>query len=82
MAIRAGSTGGGSNSGRRSTVTVCPLVRWAAGHPFVWLDDEITDADRRWVRAHHEGRALLHRADPLTGVTEADFAAIRRWLAA
>jgi hypothetical protein len=26
-----------------------PLTRWAAGCPFVWLDDEITDADRRWV---------------------------------
>ncbi|MFJ7077951.1 HAD domain-containing protein [Streptomyces sp. NPDC098781] len=30
-----------------------PLVAWAAGRPFVWVDDEITDADRDWVAAHH-----------------------------
>lgn len=32
------------------------LARWAAGRPFVLLDDETTDADRRWVAAHHPGR--------------------------
>jgi len=58
------------------------LTRWAAGRTFVWLDDEITDADRRWVQAHHPGKALLHRVDPLAGLTDADFALIRRWLAA
>jgi hypothetical protein len=58
------------------------LTRWAAGRTFVWLDDEITDADRRWVHAHHEGRALLHRVDPAIGVTDTDFESIRRWLAA
>ncbi|ASW53118.1 HAD domain-containing protein [Plantactinospora sp. KBS50] len=57
------------------------LIRWAAGRTFVWLDDEITDTDRRWVHAHHEGRALLHRADPAVGVTPNDFEVIRRWLA-
>lgn len=43
------------------------------GRPFVWLDDEVTDADRRWVKAHHPGRALLHRIDPYVGLTDADF---------
>jgi hypothetical protein len=57
------------------------LTRWAGGQTFVWLDDEITAADQRWVRAHYAGRALLHRVDPMAGVTEADFTAIRRWLA-
>jgi hypothetical protein len=56
------------------------LTQWAAGRPFVWLDDEITDADRRWVAAHHPARALLHRVDPYLGLTEADFSAIRQWL--
>jgi len=56
------------------------LVRWAAGRPFVWLDDEATDADRRWVAAHHPAPALLHRVDPTTGLTEADFATVRAWL--
>ncbi|MFC7245929.1 HAD domain-containing protein [Catellatospora aurea] len=58
------------------------LVAWAAGRAFVWVDDELTDHDRDWVAAHHEGRALLHRVDPRRGLEAADFAAIRDWLAA
>jgi Swiss Army Knife RNA repair-like protein len=58
------------------------LTQWAAGRPFVWLDDEITEADRRWVEAHHSARALLRRVDPYAGLTEADFSAIRKWLSA
>ncbi|MFF0659107.1 HAD domain-containing protein [Micromonospora tulbaghiae] len=56
------------------------LSRWAADRPFVWLDDEITEADRRWVAAHHPVRALLQRVDPYVGLTEADFSVVRRWL--
>ncbi|WP_432843910.1 HAD domain-containing protein [Dactylosporangium sp. CA-092794] len=56
------------------------LARWTAGRPFVWLDDETTGADRRWVAAHHPGPALLHRVDPAVGLTDADFAVVRRWL--
>lgn len=33
------------------------LVHRAAGRPFAWVDDEITDADRVGVEAHHPGRA-------------------------
>ncbi|MDI6105918.1 HAD domain-containing protein [Actinoplanes sp. NEAU-A12] len=57
-----------------------PLTQEAGDRPFIWLDDEITDTDQRWVRTHHQGPALLHRVDPLVGLTDADFAAIRRWL--
>ena len=56
------------------------LVRWAAGRPFAWVDDEITDTDRAWVAAHHDGRALLHRVDPRRGLTDADFTALGAWL--
>jgi hypothetical protein len=56
------------------------LTRWAVGRSFVWLDDGITDADRRWVEANHARRALLHRVDPQVGLTKADFALIRQWL--
>ena len=58
------------------------LTRWAAGRPFIWLDDEITGADRTWVRHRYPARALPHRVDPFTGLTAADFEVIRRWLAA
>lgn len=57
-----------------------PLTRWAAGRPFVWLDDEITDADRHWVASHHSQPALLLRIDPYAGLTDADVVAVRRWL--
>ncbi|WP_242882715.1 HAD domain-containing protein [Actinomadura litoris] len=57
-----------------------PLVAWAAGRPFVWVDDEITPADRSWVAAHHEGKALLHRVDPREGLTGADYSALHEWL--
>jgi HAD domain in Swiss Army Knife RNA repair proteins len=59
--------------------TAC-LTRWAAGRAFVWLDDEITEADRRWVATGHAQRALLHRVDGYRGLAHADLAAVRRWL--
>ncbi|SNT65794.1 hypothetical protein SAMN05421812_1272 [Asanoa hainanensis] len=56
------------------------LSRWAGARPFVWLDDELTEVDRRWVEAHHPAPALLHRVDPLQGLTDADFAAVGAWV--
>ncbi|MGX1972049.1 HAD domain-containing protein [Streptomyces kronopolitis] len=57
-----------------------PLVSWAAGRPFAWVDDEITDTDRAWVSAHHPGQALLHRVDPRRGLTDPDYVALGVWL--
>lgn len=57
------------------------LVEWAAGRPFAWVDDEITDSDRAWVSAHHRGQALLRRVDPRHGLVEADFVALHEWMA-
>jgi HAD domain in Swiss Army Knife RNA repair proteins len=56
------------------------LARWAAGRPFVWLDDEITATDRQWVSTRHTAPALLHRVDPRAGLTDDDFSRVRRWL--
>jgi hypothetical protein len=56
------------------------LIEWAAGRTFIWIDDEITDADRAWVAAHHQGRALLYRVDNRTGLTDEDFALLTGWL--
>lgn len=56
------------------------LVGWAAGRPFAWVDDEITDVDRGWVSAHHPGRALLHRVDARHGLGDADFLVLEDWL--
>ncbi|MDX3240071.1 HAD domain-containing protein [Streptomyces sp. ME03-5709C] len=56
------------------------LVGWAVGRPFVWVDDEITDADRDWVSTHHHSRALLYRVDASRGLGAADFTALDAWL--
>ncbi|WP_093740243.1 MULTISPECIES: HAD domain-containing protein [unclassified Streptomyces] len=56
------------------------LLGWAAGRPFAWLDDEITDADRTWAEAHHPSRTFLHRVDHRHGLTAPDFAALEKWL--
>ncbi|MEU5943786.1 hypothetical protein ABZ807_32585 [Micromonospora sp. NPDC047548] len=56
------------------------LVDWAAGRCSVWIDDEVTDADRRWVDAHHTAPALLHHVDPRRGLTRDDIDTINSWL--
>ncbi|MER5193407.1 HAD domain-containing protein [Streptomyces sp. NPDC002755] len=56
------------------------LVEWAAGRPFIWVDDEISSMDRLWVAAQHPGPSLLHRVEPARGLTDADFSAIADWL--
>ena len=56
------------------------LVAWAAGRSFAWVDDEITDPDRAWVSAHHQGDALLHRVDPTRGLTATDYETLAEWL--
>jgi hypothetical protein len=57
------------------------LVAWACGRPFVWVDDEISAADRDWVAGHHPGPALLHAVDPRRGLTREDVTTIAGWLA-
>jgi hypothetical protein len=57
-----------------------PLVEWAGERPFVWIDDEITEADRAWVAVHHRGPALLHRVAHEYGLTRADLGALESWL--
>ncbi|MFJ9541569.1 HAD domain-containing protein [Streptomyces sp. NPDC101225] len=59
-----------------------PLVAWADGRAFVWVDDEITAADRDWVAAHHPAPALLHQVDHRYGLTERDFVVVEEWLGA
>jgi len=58
-----------------------PLLAWAAGRPFAWVDDEITDADRAWAVAHHAGRCLLQRVDPSLGLQPDDFTTLSAWAA-
>jgi hypothetical protein len=56
------------------------LVEWAAGRDFIWVDDELTEADRAWVAENHDGRALLHLVDSSSGLTDDDFSTLGAWL--
>lgn len=59
-----------------------PMVEWAAGRPFIWVDDEIGAMDRLWVDASHPGPSLLHHVEPAQGLDDADFSALAEWLQA
>ncbi|WP_068015721.1 HAD domain-containing protein [Nocardia mexicana] len=56
------------------------LVSLAAGRRFIWIDDELRQQDRTWVRENHRGRALLHHVDGASGLRDADFTALTHWL--
>ncbi|MET9643443.1 hypothetical protein [Streptomyces syringium] len=50
-----------------------PLIDYANGRPFAWVDDEQSDLDEAYVTAHHRGRGLLHHVNPRIGLREDDF---------
>jgi len=56
------------------------MLEWAAGRPFIWVDDEISAVDRLWVDASHPGPSLLHQVEPTRGLNGADFPALAGWL--
>lgn len=57
------------------------VIEYAAGRPFVWVDDEVTAADREYVAARHRGVARLHDVNPRIGLAAEDFDFIGRWAA-
>jgi hypothetical protein len=55
------------------------LVEHAAGRPFAWIDDDISDDDRQYVARQHPGPALLHYVNPALGLLDGDFATMANW---
>lgn len=55
------------------------VVRYAAGRPFAWVDDQLHQADRDYVHRHHPGPALLYDVAPEVGLTLEDFEALAHW---
>ena len=53
-----------------------PLVDYANGRPFAWVDDELSDLDQEYVAAHHRGAGLLHHVNPRIGLRDDDFHAL------
>ncbi|MFD4232159.1 hypothetical protein [Streptomyces sp. NPDC058545] len=58
-----------------------PLVAYANGRPFAWVDDEQSDADQAHVAAHHTAPVLLHRVNPRIGLQDDDFTALAAFAA-
>ncbi|MEU9338683.1 hypothetical protein AB0D49_36960 [Streptomyces sp. NPDC048290] len=50
-----------------------PLLTYAAGRPFAWVDDEQSAADHTFTTTHHPGPALLHHVNPRIGLRDEDF---------
>ncbi|MEU8760163.1 hypothetical protein [Streptomyces sp. NPDC048659] len=53
-----------------------PLVAYAQGRPFVWVDDETSELDRAHVAAHHRAPGLVHHVNPRLGLRDDDFRAL------
>lgn len=53
-----------------------PVVAYADGRPFAWVDDEQTDADHAHISTVHPAPALLHHVNPRIGMRPDDFTAL------
>ncbi|MDH6108762.1 hypothetical protein P3T36_002317 [Kitasatospora sp. MAP12-15] len=58
-----------------------PLVAYADGRPFAWVDDEQSDADHAHVADGHHAPALLHHVNPRIGLREGDFTVLAAFAA-
>jgi hypothetical protein len=56
------------------------VADWVGERPFVWVDDEVGDADRAYLADRPRlGAHLLRAVEADHGLVPADFAAIRVW---
>ncbi|WP_406492734.1 hypothetical protein OG936_04645 [Streptomyces sp. NBC_00846] len=55
------------------------VVEYAAGRPFAWVDDEISEQDRGWATEQGAAEALLLWIDPWIGLLPADFEVLATW---
>lgn len=67
---------------RRSTFRGCwktpHIATWCAGRPFAWFDDEVNRYDRANLENDSTvGEFYLHRTNPRTGMSDADFDVLR-----
>jgi len=55
------------------------VVEWAAGRPFVWVDDETTRYDQEYVDEHHGGFGRILHVKAHLGLRDEDFALLGAW---
>lgn len=56
------------------------LLKYAEGRPFVWIDDESTERDVEWLKAHADQEHLVLTVSPRTGLTDEHFALLKDWI--
>ncbi|MFF4417024.1 HAD domain-containing protein [Streptosporangium sp. NPDC001559] len=57
------------------------VADWVRGRPFVWLDDDLTAADEKFLFQHpNVSDCLIIHVNGETGLTDDDFAEARSWL--
>ncbi|MFB9315224.1 HAD domain-containing protein [Nocardioides plantarum] len=56
------------------------LLSWSKGRALVWIDDEISDADRSWIEENRTEPSYLLRVDHRVGLTRTDLTALEAWL--
>lgn len=55
------------------------VIEYAAGRPFVWVDDEIGQRDHWYIGQHHPGRYSLMKIDPFFGLMQENFDELKGW---
>lgn len=53
------------------------LVQYASGRHFVWVDDDATAVDERWIAGNHPGFGRIYHVNPRTGLVDDDFSRLR-----
>lgn len=53
-----------------------PLVAYADGRPFAWVDDEQGDTDHAYVVTEHAAPGLLHQVNLRIGMRNENFTAL------
>jgi hypothetical protein len=62
---------------RRGSWKTPYVASWVGDRPFVWVDDEVGEAELERFGGEHQ---LVHPVDARIGLTAGDFAAIRAWV--
>lgn len=57
------------------------VVEYAAGRPFAWVDDQISEYDEKYVAERHNGPVRLLWINPAAGLRQPDFDTLASWAA-
>lgn len=55
------------------------VIEYAAGRPFVWVDDEIDQWDHWYIGQHHPGKYSLMKIEARIGLVQENFDELKGW---